>query len=138
MFQDRLLVDSDIFFSLLVKTDANHRRATLLNKQLISKGQKFFTVNLVVFETATVLSHKISQQAACLFLENMTSGKMEVLRIDEVLEKEALKIFTHQNKKNTSFVDCANMVIMKRYKLPKIFSFDRIYKRNGLERIELD
>ncbi len=138
MLQDKLLVDSDAFFSLLVKSDANHHRASLLNKKLVTQGQQFITVNLVVFETATVLSRKINQQAACLFLENITSGKMEIFRIDEAIEKRAGEIFKKQHSKNTSFVDCTNMAVMEKLNLPMIFSFDRIYKRNGFKRIGLD
>ncbi len=138
MSQNKLLVDSDAFFSLLVKTDANHQRASLLNKRLVASEQQFITVNLVVFETATVLSRKINQQAACLFLENISSGKMEIFRIDETIEKRAGEIFKKQHRKNTSFIDCVNMAVMERLNLPTIFSFDKIYKRNGFRRIGLD
>lgn len=138
MSKDKLLVDSDAFFSLLVRNDANHRRASILNKKLVSQGQKFFTINLVVFEAATVLSRKMNQQVACLFLENITSGEMEILRIDEIIEKRAGEIFKNQHRKNTSFIDCANMAVMEKLNLPMIFSFDRIYKRNGFKRIGLD
>lgn len=34
--------------------------------------------------------------------------------------------------KNVSFVDCANIALIKHDRLDAIFSFDRIYKKNGL------
>jgi predicted nucleic acid-binding protein len=133
-----LLVDSDIFFSLTDKRDTNHHKAISLNSKFIGQKIKFFTTNLVVFETATVLSHKISHQAATTFLKEITSGAMEILHLDEMTEKEAINIFNKQQRRNSSFVDCANMAVLKKINLKYIFSFDRAYKSNGFLRAGID
>ncbi|MDO8658237.1 MAG: hypothetical protein Q7K55_05840 [Candidatus Levybacteria bacterium] len=39
--------------------------------------------------------------------------------------------------KGTFFIDCANMAVMRYLKVTKIFSFDKIYKRNGFELISI-
>lgn len=138
MFPSKILVDSDIYYSLLDKNDANHKQALLLNKKYLIKGIEFITLNLVIFETATVLSHKINQQTAVFFLQNVLSGKMQIIRLDEYIEKEAFKIFVRQQRKNMSFVDCANMALMKKLGLTTIFSFDKIYPKNGFKRLGID
>lgn len=138
MSASKLLVDSDIFFSLTNKRDTNHNKVISLNRKFIKQKIKFFTTNLVVFETATVLSHKISQQAATTFLKEITSGAMEIIHLDEMSEKDALNIFNKQQRENTSFVDCANMAVLKKINLKYIFSFDRVYKLNGFIRAGID
>ena len=138
MSQNKLLVDSDIYYSLIDRNDSNHKQVLLLNKKYLNKGIEFISLNLVIFETATVLSHKISQDAAVFFLQNTLSGKMEIIRLDELLEKEALKFFIKQQRKNVSYVDCANMALMKKLGLMTIFSFDKIYPKNGFKRIGID
>lgn len=138
MLQNKLLVDSDIFYSLIDNKDANHIQAVSLNKKLISQGFNFITINLVIYETATVLSHKINHQVARDFLENILSGKMEIVRLDEEIEKDAFEIFRKQQRKNTSFVDCANIAVCKKMGFNVIFSFDKIYKINGMKRVEID
>ena len=136
--QSKLLVDSDVFVSLIDKNDSNHKKTILLNNKLIKQGYKFFALNVVIYETATVLSHKISHQSAVDFLINILSAKMEIIRLDEKTEKTALTIFLEQKRKNTSFIDCANIAWLKNTGSDQIFSYDRVYKLNGLQRIELD
>src|SRR5918992_602427 len=45
-------------------------------------------------------------------------------------------VFKAQTSKNTSYVDCTNMVFMKRLDLDAIFSFDEVYRKNGLTLVE--
>lgn len=138
MSPSKIIVDSDIYYSLIDRNDSNHKQALILNKKYLTQGIEFITLNLVIFETTTVLSHKISREAAVFFLQNALSGKMEIVRLDESLEKEAFKIFIEQQRKNVSFVDCANMALMKKLGLTSIFSFDKIYPKNGFKRIGID
>ena len=138
MINKKLLLDSDIFFSLINKNDANHQRITVLNKSFLQQKMIYFTSNLVIYETATVLSYKISQQAALAFLDRIKKRKIETVWINEELEKNAFVYFQKQPRKNTSFVDCLNMAILKKYQMQEIFSFDRIYKLNGFKRKGVD
>ena len=134
----KLLVDSVIFFSLINIQDANHQKSRYLNNKFIKQGVRFLAINLVIFETATVLSHKISQQIAINYLKNITSGKMEIIRLDEEVEKAAFNIFQLLLRNKTSYVDCANMAVMKKMGLTTIFSFDKIYKINNFKRAGID
>ena len=53
------------------------------------------------------------------------------------IEEEAIGVFKAQTSKNTSYVDCTNMVFMKRLDLDAIFSFDEVYRKNGLTLVEV-
>ena len=50
----------------------------------------------------------------------------QITRADENIEEEAISVFKAQTSKNTSYVDCTNMVFMKRLDLDAIFSFDEV------------
>ncbi len=60
----------------------------------------------------------------------------QITRADENIEEEAISVFKAQTSKNTSYVDCTNMVFMKRLDLDAIFSFDEVYRKNGLTLVE--
>ena len=60
----------------------------------------------------------------------------QITRADENIEEEAIGVFKAQTSKNTSYVDCTNMVFMKRLHLDAIFSFDEVYRKNGLTLVE--
>jgi predicted nucleic acid-binding protein len=60
----------------------------------------------------------------------------QITRADENIEEEAIAVFKTQTSKNTSYVDCTNMVFMKRLALDAIFSFDEVYRKSGLTLVE--
>ena len=60
----------------------------------------------------------------------------QITRADENIEEEAIGVFKVQTSKNTSYVDCTNMVFMKRLDLDAIFSFDEVYRKSGLTLVE--
>ncbi len=134
----KLLVDSDVFFALGVISDANHLKATHLRQQFFREKRQLSTLNLVIFETATLVSHRIGQKEAVIFLTDIFSGEIEVIKLDDEIERKAIEFFKKQTRKNTSFVDCANMAVMEQFGLTSIFSFDEIYKRNGFKRLGID
>ena len=93
-----------------------------------------FVSPLTLPETATVLSHKLSQAEAIKFLiktrkEQSKEELVEILLTPELIEK-ADQIFISQKRKNTSWPDCLNMAILKLHHLDAIFSFDKIYAEN--------
>ena len=54
----------------------------------------------------------------------------------ERLYEAICTLFKAQTSKNTSYVDCTNMVFMKQLDLDAIFSFDEVYRKNGLTLVE--
>jgi len=60
----------------------------------------------------------------------------QITRADENIEEEVISVFKVQTSKNTSYVDCTNMVFMKQLDLDAIFSFDKVYRKNGLTLVE--
>jgi len=49
--------------------------------------------------------------------------------LDLELENNSSKIFEKQSKKGMSFIDCANLAVLEKYKLDGILSFDEFYPK---------
>jgi len=80
-------------------------------------------------ETATVLSHRGGQSLAHRFLTVMERNFLPIIQVDEKLQTKAIEIFKAQTKKGTSMVDCANVAVSRRFQIPDIFSFDKVYPK---------
>jgi len=126
----KYLIDSDFLFGLFVVHDPHHKKTTSLLKSLVGKEHELVVSSLVVQETATVLSRKDNQSTAIFFLSELSKMPVEILHIGEDDEDSGWEIFKKQTKKGTSFVDCANLAIVEKYKFDGILSFDKFYPKD--------
>jgi predicted nucleic acid-binding protein len=126
----KLLVDSDFLFALFQPDDSNNDKA----RSLLLKYEKedLCAINLVVQESTTLVSKRMNMKYAKSFYESICNMIPEIIMLNENLEKDAWKIFLSQNKKGTSFVDCANLATYQKLKLDGILSFDDFYPKDKL------
>lgn len=125
----QVLVDSDAFVGWYLPDDAHFQKATELFTRFDEENRSLVTTSWVVAETATVLSHRVGQESARQFLDMITSIPFPVIHITEELQSETVNLFMEQETKNTSMVDCANVVVMRRFDIPAILSFDHFYAK---------
>jgi len=125
----KYLVDSDFLISFSSDEDSTHSKSIEIYKNL-KKNSELLALNLVFQESTTVVSKKFGMQKAKIFYEMINKFVNTRILLDENTEKEAWKIFLKQNKKGTSFIDCANLVVYQKYKLDSILSFDEYYPKN--------
>ncbi|MEZ4621171.1 MAG: hypothetical protein R2867_37500 [Caldilineaceae bacterium] len=110
----QVLVDSDAFVGLLLEKDAHHKRCTELFAEIASRQVPLVTTSSVVAETATVLSHRVGQELARVFLEDVIEqGKFPTVFVTGALHQQALEIFKMQEGRGTSMTDCVNVAIMR-------------------------
>lgn len=130
----KIFVDSDPFVALAKVDDINHQNAVGILKSLIEQSANFFTSSYVFSECITVISMRVGHDEAIKFIDAMQSkeSKFVVERIDESIEIDAVRVFKEQESKNTSFVDCTNMALIRKLHADAIFSFDTVYKQNGI------
>lgn len=130
-----VLVDSDAFVGAMLEKDAHYKEAKAIFGSFREKSTQIVTTSAVIGETATVLSHRVGQEVANKFLTATTIfGGIAVVHIDEQLHQEALSIFMKQQIKGTSYVDCVNVVVCRKFNISHIFSFDKAYpKYFGIE-----
>lgn len=131
MNNDSALIDSDVLVGWLLATDALHERAMEVLELAHSRKLPLQVTNLVIAETATVLSHRAQSALAIQFLE--IADDFATIFVDEQLHQETVKFFCQQKNKNMSFVDCANVVVTRRLSISRILSFDKFYRKFNLE-----
>lgn len=136
----QILVDSDAFVGLLLEKDAHHERSARLFAEVASQGASIVTNSFVIAETATVLSHRVGQELARIFLDEVIEqGRFPTVFVTEALQQQAIEIFKMQESRGTSMTDCVNVAIMQQLQISTIFSFDTFYsKRCNLKLLDED
>lgn len=125
----RLLVDSDFLVGVFREGDANHKKAMGVLGKIKREEIELWMSNLVQQESATVVSHKVGMNAVRQYMKILVGDIQRVIRVDADLEKSAWGIFLRQTKKGCSFVDCANLAVIEKYKLDGILTFDKFYPK---------
>ena len=128
-----ILFDTDAFFALNISSDSNHAKARELLKSSSDSQNIFYVSNLVIQETATVLSHKANQKISLDFVSNIEKMPIEKIIVDQKIENKSWEIFKNQHKNKISFIDCSNLAILENYKLDYVFSFDHFYRDKRLK-----
>jgi len=123
---NKILIDADGVIAILKKDDSNHEKSLKIDLKI--RDYKKYITNLVFAEVANVLSIKEGQNFAKQSIKDLYSSEVEIIFIDEYLFQKTVEVFAKQSKKGTSFVDCANLVVMQEHGIAKIFSFDSFYK----------
>lgn len=134
----KVLLDTDALLAGYLENDASHQKAVKIMKFLDSERAELYVSNLVLLETATILSHRLNQKMATSFLADFDNGGFKTIFVDEVLTLLSWRIFKKQTKKGTSFVDCSNLILFGETRFDAIFSFDKFYKRNKLKMLTID
>lgn len=126
-----IFVDTDGFVALALTQDSNHSRAIAISKGIKARNEHLVTSVFSYGETVTVISQKGGREKALQFIDMFLASGTVVVEADESLREDGILVYKNQTSKNVSFTDCANIVIMRREKIKEIFSFDKIYKKNG-------
>lgn len=129
----KILLDSDALIALYSPLDALSKRAKTIYKRLLEEKAQCFITNLVLQETATVISNKFGQDQSLEFLDRVEKIDIEQIFVNEKLTIKAWQIFKSQKKKGTSFIDCANVAVYHEMGIEGMMSFDKFYQRKGLK-----
>lgn len=126
----KIVIDSNVLVALYKADDSSHKRARDMIQKLHDDGDVFLALNLVIQETATVISMKIGQEESKNFYQKRNRIIDQEMALDNDLETLSWNIFLRQNKKGISFIDCANLALLEKYKLDGIASFDEFYPKS--------
>jgi len=126
----KVIVDSDALFAVYNSRDGLHLKAKGILKRLKNKEAVLMATNLVFQESTTLVSHRLSQVKAKDFISRLRKSNLKEVFVTPLLTHKVWQVFDEQNKKGTSFVDCANLVALKEFKADSIFSFDKFYSKD--------
>lgn len=119
-----ILFDSDFILALLFSEEPTHSLA-IKQYEACDIGSEYI-IPLVHFEVMTVCSRKYGLDS-CRMLNEFIMRQLKRVDVD-ALEIHVWEEFFKHDKKRISFIDCANVVVAKKYGW-KVASFDAFYPK---------
>jgi len=128
-----VFIDSSAWISYIVTTDINHNKATNIFFSQQLKSALFISI-FIISETITKIRKTLGQKSATMlyrqFLKAERKKRLTILSIDRKIIEEAILLLQKYPTPNTfSLTDATNIILMQKYNIPVLFSFDRDFKR---------
>ncbi len=127
-----IFVDTGAWVARFSRRDQYHGQAAVMWAKLKVSNERIVTSDSVFVETITLLGRNVNPFAAAeagRFLhgwDNLTT--LRATRGDEVTALDLLGKFADQS---IGFVDCLSFTLMRRHRIPTVFTFDRHFEFAG-------
>lgn len=128
----KVFVDTSAFYAALVSDDSYHEKAKKILTSLQEKESTLLTSNYVLLECASILQKRQSVSTAKSFFAEALKN-LEVVWIDEPLQKHATSLWHNSKDRHLSIVDCTSFAVMQKLKLTHAATFDSHFSKNGFE-----
>lgn len=116
------------------KGDAlEHALAGQVGQKLEAEKALLVTTDYILDESYTLLRSVLGHRMAVSFGREIQTGGIEIVQVDETIQKEAWEIFEQYQDKDFSFTDCTSFVVMKRARIKLAFTFDRHFQQYGFQ-----
>lgn len=121
-----IFVDSNFFIALFYAQDSLHNKAKTMGMELRKDNLPLVISNLIFLEIVTVLSQRVARSVAIhAGKEIIESPIIRIVHVDEHLHSLSWQIFQEIPRKDTSFVDCSILAVMRAEGIKKFLTFDR-------------
>ena len=120
----KIFIDTSAFCALAIPKDLHNQQAKSLYKALPQDKTIFYTSDYVLDEAYTLLKTRGSHATAVKFMDATAQSGLVILRVTELIEEAAKKIFKRYDDKRLSYTDCTSFAIINKLKLTAVFAFD--------------
>lgn len=126
-----IFADSSFLIAFLIERDRHHNAAVRLYEQIAH--QRIAITNHVRGETWTWLRSKTWHEKAVAFLDSVgrEDSYIEVTRVAEELEDEALRWLRQHDEREYSFVDATSFAYMRAKGIEEALAFDGDFSAAG-------
>lgn len=129
----RVFVDTGAFVALRNRSEREHVAAREALDALVSERAMLITSNYVFAETYTALLVRVGRAEAIEWGRRFrASSAIELVRVDEALEREAWAILESHDDKRWSYADATSFALMDREGVHEAFAFDHHFAQRGL------
>lgn len=122
-----IFIDASAYIGILSPFDSNHEKARKISGFLTEDD--LITAHAILGEVLTVGSMRYNRQAAIDFVKEIFKSTTKIVSENDELRDKAFRIFQEIKDKDVSWVDCYSFAVIQHYKIEKVFSFDRDFKK---------
>lgn len=130
-----LFVDTSAWYAIADPGDTNHQSALIYRNQIARKC-RLVSSNYILDELYTLLLIHVSYYRAIEFKKKLDiliqENILKILWIDQDIAEQTWQIFeTFNQDKQWSFTDCSSYVLMNKYNIKQVFTFDYHFLQMG-------
>ena len=125
-----IFVDSSFWVAARLSRDDHHKDAIALFEGV--SEQRLVTSNHVRGETCTFLGRRDGHATAVAFLDMLArTSRVDVVRVSEDHEAQALRWLRRHDERDYSFVDATSFALMRSLKIRDALAFDGDFAAAG-------
>ena len=135
---NEVFADTSGWANAFVKTEPYHIKASTLVKQWQQYNRRVVTTNYVLSELIPLLTVRlrVPRERGLRYIETLRSVNwIEIVHIDEELDKEAWKLLAERLDKQWSLVDAASFVVMRERGISEALTTDKHFEQDGFVRL---
>jgi predicted nucleic acid-binding protein len=128
-----VFVDTSAFYAVKDSSDENHKIAIETMEKLAENPDVIVVItNYIIDEVLTLFRNKLGFKSAIEFGEKIRNSRnTKNIFVTEEMEDEAWELFKKYEDKDFSFTDCISFVVMKKFNITTVFTFDEHFKQIG-------
>src|SRR5882724_11082566 len=107
-------VDASAWVAITNRKDVNHRKAVQIFHRLLGASTRLIATTWTAYEALTIIKSRLGfSQAERLWDRFQAKALVDLVRIDEKIERDALDLFWRFRDKTWGVVDCSSLVVME-------------------------
>ena len=123
--RESVFVDASAWIAITNRKDRNRREAVKIFQRLLKSSTGLVTTNWTAYEALTIVKSRLGfSQAERLWERIKSRTVVELVAVDQQIEREALKLFWRYQDKAWGVVDCSSLVVMDAVDCQHVFAYD--------------
>jgi len=136
----KVFIDTSALYAILDKKDANHKKAGIIYKKLLSAGTKFTLSDHVLSESLTLIRRRLGYNKSLEFATIIQQGEavelFNIIFVNRPAFRLANQFFEQLKSVKISYVDCLSFATMNILKISDYFAYDNHFQEAGFNNIE--
>lgn len=130
-----VFIDTSALLALLNADEERHRAALATWAALTTEEAALVTSNYVVLETIAVARHRLGLDAVRALVRDVLP-LIDVVFVDEPVQRAALSALLAAGRRRLSLVDCVSFEVMRDRRIRRAFAYDNHFAEHGFEKVE--
>ena len=128
---NKVFVDTSGWASFFIKTDRHHEKAFELMKSWQQQKRRVVTTNYVLSELVALFTRsRVRRVKALDYIKKICSDTLiEIIHVDQALDKEAWRLLENRLDKEWSLVDAVSFRVMENHGMTEALTADHHFEQ---------
>jgi uncharacterized protein len=109
-----VFVDASAWVAVTNRKDRNHKEAVQIFRRLLSSSTRLVATTWTAYEALTIVKSRLGfSQAERLWARIKSRPLVDLIWINEQIERDALELFWRYKDKKWGVVDCSSLLLME-------------------------